>query len=77
MASAGAQSNHVNHVTTQLPYAITVAAVSCVTYIVAGVLQQFMAAPIVAAISLAVGIVLIIGVLLVIRAMTAGKVETE
>ena len=77
MASAGAQSNHVNHVTTQLPYAITVAAVSCVTYIVAGVLQQFMAAPIVAAISLAVGIVLIIGVLLVIRAMTAGNVETE
>ena len=77
MASAGAQSNHVNHVTTQIPYAITVAAVSCVTYIVAGVLQQFMAAPIVAAISLAVGIVLIIGVLLVIRAMTAGKVETE
>ena len=77
MASAGAQSNHVNHVTTQLPYAITVAAVSCVTYIIAGVLQQFMAAPLVAVISLAVGIVLIIGVLLVIRAMTAGKVETE
>ena len=77
MASAGAQSNHVNHVTTQLPYAITVAAVSCVTYIVAGVLQQFMAAPLVAVISLAVGMVLIIGVLLVIRAMTAGNVETE
>lgn len=35
MASAGAQSNHVNHVTTQLPYAITVAVISFVTYIIA------------------------------------------
>ena len=73
MASAGAQSNHVNHVTTQLPYAVTVACVSCVTYIIAGVLQQFLAAPIVAVISLAVGIVLIIGTLLVIRAITANS----
>lgn len=37
MASAGAQCNHVNHVSTQLPYAITVAAVSFLTYIVAGI----------------------------------------
>ncbi len=36
MASAGAQCNHVNHVSTQLPYALTVAAISFVTYIVAG-----------------------------------------
>lgn len=36
MASAGAQCEHVNHVTTQLPYAILAAAVSFVTYIVAG-----------------------------------------
>ena len=36
MASAGAQCNHVNHVSTQLPYAITVAAVSFVAYIIAG-----------------------------------------
>ena len=36
MASAGAQCDHVNHVSTQLPYAITCAAVSCVSYIVAG-----------------------------------------
>ena len=73
MASAGAQSNHVNHVTTQLPYAVTVACVSCVTYIIAGILQLFLPAPIVAVISLAVGIVLIIGVLLVIRAITANS----
>jgi Na+/H+ antiporter NhaC len=36
MASAGAQCNHVNHVSTQLPYAITVAGVSFVAYIIAG-----------------------------------------
>lgn len=40
MASAGAQCNHVNHVSTQLPYAITVAAVSFVTYIIAGLTQS-------------------------------------
>ena len=36
MASAGAQSNHVNHVSTQLPYALTAASVSFVGYLVAG-----------------------------------------
>ena len=36
MASAGAQCDHVSHVSTQLPYAITVAAVSFVSYIIAG-----------------------------------------
>ncbi|MBQ3483684.1 MAG: Na+/H+ antiporter NhaC family protein [Clostridia bacterium] len=40
MASAGAQCNHVQHVSTQLPYAITVAAVSFVCYIIAGVAQS-------------------------------------
>ena len=35
MASAGAQCDHVNHVSTQLPYAMTAAAVSFVTYIIA------------------------------------------
>ena len=40
MASAGAQCNHVNHVATQLPYALTVAAVSFVTYLVAGFAQN-------------------------------------
>ncbi len=35
MASAGAQCNHVNHVNTQLPYALLVAAVSCVSYMIA------------------------------------------
>jgi Na+/H+ antiporter NhaC len=67
MASAGAQSNHINHVNTQLPYAITVAAVSFVTYIVAGFVKT-------AWIALPVGIVLMVATLLVIRKKN-GKVE--
>ena len=66
MASAGAQCNHVNHVSTQLPYAITVAAVSCITYVIAGVVQN-------AFICLPIGIVLQIVVLLAIRNITNGK----
>ena len=60
MASAGAQCEHVNHVMTQLPYAITVAAISFVTYIVAGFVQS-------AWISLPVGLVLTVGVLMVLK----------
>ena len=67
MASAGAQSNHINHVNTQLPYAITVAAVSFVTYIVAGFVKT-------AWIALPVGIVLMVGTLFIIRKMN-GTVE--
>ena len=67
MASAGAQCNHVNHVSTQLPYAMTVAAVSFVTYIIAGFVQN-------AWICLPIGIILMTGTLLVIRAIT-GKEE--
>ena len=39
MASAGAQCEHVNHVSTQLPYAMVAAAVSFLTYIIAGFVQ--------------------------------------
>ena len=67
MASAGAQCNHVNHVSTQLPYAMTVAAVSFVTYVIAGFVQN-------AWICLPIGIVLMTGTLLVIRQIT-GKEE--
>lgn len=59
MASAGAQCNHVNHVSTQLPYAITVAGVSFITYIVAGFVKS-------AWIALPIGIVLMLAVLLVL-----------
>ncbi|MDO4473846.1 MAG: Na+/H+ antiporter NhaC family protein [Eubacteriales bacterium] len=64
MASAGGQCNHVNHVSTQLPYALTVAAVSFVTYIVVGFAQS-------AFIALPVGVVLMLGVLLVLRKKNA------
>ena len=40
MASAGAQCDHVKHVATQLPYAMTISAVSFVTYIIAGITQK-------------------------------------
>ena len=65
MASAGAQCEHVNHVSTQLPYAITAAAVSCVSYIVAGYVRNVV-------ISLIVAIVLMLATLSVIK-MTAAK----
>ena len=60
MASAGAQCDHVNHVSTQLPYALTVAAISCVTYVVAGFTQN-------AWISLAFGVIVTLVILEVIR----------
>ena len=66
MASAGAQCNHVNHVSTQLPYALTVAAVSFVTYLVAGFVQT-------AFVALPVGIVLMIVTLIILRKSGEGK----
>ncbi len=60
MASAGAQCNHVNHVSTQLPYALLVAAVSFVAYIIAGLVQNPW-------IPLLVGAGLLVGILLVVR----------
>ena len=66
MASAGAQCNHVNHVNTQLPYAITVAAVSFVTYVVAGFVRNVV-------VCLAVGIALMVGTLVIIKKLAANK----
>lgn len=66
MSSAGAECEHINHVSTQLPYAFTVAAVSFVTYIVAGLTKS-------AWISLPVGIVLMTLVLVVIKVMSDKK----
>lgn len=60
MASAGAQCDHVNHVSTQLPYAVYAAAISFVTYIFAGFVRN----PV---ISFAFGAVLMLGSLFVIR----------
>ena len=63
MSSAGAQCNHINHVSTQLPYAITVAAVSFISFIIAGFVQTWY-------IALPVGIVLMIATLFVIKFIT-------
>ncbi len=60
MASAGAQCDHVNHVSTQLPYAITAAAVSFVSYIIAGFIPN-------AFIALPIAIVLMLATLAVIK----------
>ena len=66
MSSAGAQCNHINHVSTQLPYVITVAAISFVCFVVAGFSQSVL-------ISLPIGILLTILTLVVIKKVTAKK----
>jgi len=66
MASAGAQVEHLRHVSTQLPYAVTVACVSFVTYIVAGFVQN-------ALICFLIGAVLMVATLFVIRSREAKK----
>ena len=66
MASAGAQSNHINHVNTQIPYAVFVAAVSFVGYLLAGFVPMwYVVTPIM--------IVVLIAALFVIKKITAGK----
>ena len=66
MASAGAQCDHINHVNTQLPYALTVAGVSFVSYIIAGFVPNWI-------IVLPIAIVLMIGTLLVIHKVSSKK----
>ena len=66
MSSAGAHSNHINHVTTQLPYALTAAGVSAVGYLIAGIIG-YHAGNAVAMLATPIALVLMILVLLVIR----------
>ena len=66
MSSAGAECNHINHVSTQIPYAVTVAAISFVMYVIAGFVQN-------AYILLPIGVVLTIATLAVIKAVTKKK----
>ena len=70
MASAGAESNHINHVSTQLPYALTCAGVSCVTYIIAGFTKSY-------AISLPIGIVLMLVTLFIIERLVGSEPVEE
>ena len=66
MASAGAQCEHVTHVTTQLPYVITVAAVSFVTYLIAGFVRNVL-------IMLVIGFALMVATLYVIKQIAGNK----
>ncbi len=68
MASAGAQCDHVNHVSTQLPYAITCAVVSGLTYLIVGCLVY---AGLPGLLGLPVGIVLMLGTLAMLRKRSA------
>jgi Na+/H+ antiporter NhaC len=66
MASAGARVNHILHVSTQMPYAVTVAAVSAASYIFAGFVQK-------AVISLRVAVVLLVAAVFVLRTVLGKK----
>ena len=66
MSSAGGQCNHLNHVSTQMPYALTVAAISFVMFVIAGFVQN-------ALICLLIGIGLTVATLFVIKAVTNKK----
>lgn len=81
MASAGAQCNHINHVNTQLPYVVVVAAISFVTYILAGFLGNskvsgFLKSPV---LPLVVGLALLFIVMQVIKVIEKKKdpIDTE
>lgn len=66
MASAGAQCNHINHVSTQLPYALLVAGISCITYIIAGFARNPYA-------PLTVGALIVVGIFVLIKYVTQKK----
>ncbi len=66
MSSAGAQCEHVNHVSTQLPYALTVASFSFVSYLISGFIQNWL-------ITLPLGIAMMIGTLLILRGLSNKK----
>ena len=80
MASAGAHCSHVNHVSTQLPYAITAAACSAVCYVITGLAQAVLgsrASLVTSLVLLVVAIVLELAVLGVIRARTRAKTSGD
>ncbi len=80
MASAGAHCSHVNHVSTQLPYAITAASCAAVCYVITGIAQAFLGANgslLTSLVLLVVAIVLELAVLSVIRARTRAKTSGD
>ena len=70
MSSAGAQCNHINHVSTQLPYALTVAGVSFVSYIIAGFVQSWY-------ISLPIAMVIMLGTLFLLKYITKNRQKVD
>ncbi|MBR3789098.1 MAG: Na+/H+ antiporter NhaC family protein [Clostridia bacterium] len=68
MSSAGARCDHLNHVSTQIPYAVTVAAISFIGYIIAGFLPEKYAL-----VTLPILVVLTVATLFVIKAVTKKK----
>lgn len=74
MSSAGAQCDHINHVSTQLPYALTVAAISFVCYIISGIAQSLFGETAHSFyLVLPIGIVLTIATLFVVKLLTKKK----
>ncbi len=74
MSSAGGQCNHLNHVSTQMPYSITVAAISFLMFILSGVLNLLeLTFAVNAIISLSVGIVATLGTLFIIKMISKSK----
>ncbi len=68
MSSAGAQSNHLNHVSTQLPYAMTCAVISAATYFIATMVERFTGSLMISAVvGLPSGILLMLITLLIIK----------
>ena len=72
MSSAGAQCNHINHVSTQLPYALTVAGVSFVSFIIAGLVQTWF-------IALPISVAIMLGTIILLKFITKNRqaVKTE
>ncbi len=71
MSSAGAECVHLNHVTTQIPYAVTVAVISFVMYIFSGLMQNVITNfAVMATLSIVVGAAITVGTLLVIKKIT-------
>lgn len=71
MSSAGAECVHLNHVTTQIPYAVTVAVISFVMYIFSGLMQNVIKSfAVMATLSIVVGAAITVGTLLVIKKLT-------
>ena len=69
MSSSGSQCNHINHVTTQIPYALTIAALSIVSYLILGLLS--LASTSLMILSLPIGIVLTLVAMFVLRSVTS------